>query len=155
MNMVLAVDIMRTCFWTLYCFYTSAIICWFVQRNICVCCGHWICIFYMSQLFFKLKFSIYRLRQWGLFSTSLQSKILAQDELYLRYNYFDYFTSDLHIYNTVIECNDTSFILQVLQRILMGTDVVKNVNKNNASHAVLFEALALVSSNENFYYYIF
>lgn len=28
----------------------------------------------------------------------------------------------------------------------MGTDVVKNVNKNNASHAVLFEALALVSS---------
>uniref|UniRef100_A0A0D3FCW6 AP-2 complex subunit alpha n=1 Tax=Oryza barthii TaxID=65489 RepID=A0A0D3FCW6_9ORYZ len=34
--------------------------------------------------------------------------------------------------------------LQVLQRILMGTDVVKNVNKNNASHAVLFEALALV-----------
>lgn len=27
----------------------------------------------------------------------------------------------------------------------MGTDVVKNVNKNNASHAVLFEALALVS----------
>lgn len=36
-------------------------------------------------------------------------------------------------------------INQVLQRILMGTDVVKNVNKNNASHAVLFEALALVS----------
>ena len=36
--------------------------------------------------------------------------------------------------------------VQVLQRILMGTDVVKNVNKNNASHAVLFEALALVSS---------
>jgi AP-2 complex subunit alpha len=71
-------------------------------------------------------------------------KILAQDELYLRYNYFDYFTSGLHIYNTVLECNDTSFILQVLQRILMGTDVVKNVNKNNASHAVLFEALALV-----------
>ena len=27
----------------------------------------------------------------------------------------------------------------------MGTDVVKNVNKNNAAHAVLFEALALVS----------
>lgn len=34
---------------------------------------------------------------------------------------------------------------QVLQRIMMGTDVVKNVNKNNASHAVLFEALSLVS----------
>ncbi|EFH48933.1 hypothetical protein ARALYDRAFT_352355 [Arabidopsis lyrata subsp. lyrata] len=28
--------------------------------------------------------------------------------------------------------------------ILMGTDVVKNVNKNNASHVVLFEALSLV-----------
>ncbi|XP_072962423.1 AP-2 complex subunit alpha-2-like isoform X1 [Typha angustifolia] len=35
-------------------------------------------------------------------------------------------------------------LFEVLQRILMGTDVVKNVNKNNASHAVLFEALALV-----------
>ena len=34
--------------------------------------------------------------------------------------------------------------MQVLQRILLHTDVVKNVNKNNASHAVLFEALALV-----------
>ncbi|KAG0448923.1 hypothetical protein HPP92_027616 [Vanilla planifolia] len=32
-----------------------------------------------------------------------------------------------------------SILLMVLQRILMGTDVVKNVNKNNASHAVLFE----------------
>jgi len=44
-----------------------------------------------------------------------------------------------------VDYNDTVVILQVLQRILMGTDVVKNVNKNNASHAVLFEALALVS----------
>ncbi|KAG0627347.1 hypothetical protein M758_2G193500 [Ceratodon purpureus] len=35
-------------------------------------------------------------------------------------------------------------LLDVLQRILLHTDVVKNVNKNNASHAVLFEALALV-----------
>lgn len=40
---------------------------------------------------------------------------------------------------------ELEYWLQVLQRILMGTDVVKNVNKNNASHAVLFEALALVS----------
>ncbi|MCD9641196.1 hypothetical protein HAX54_027265 [Datura stramonium] len=31
----------------------------------------------------------------------------------------------------------------VLQRILMGTGCGENVNKNNASHAVLFEALAL------------
>ena len=44
-----------------------------------------------------------------------------------------------------MDYNDIIVILQVLQRILMGTDVVKNVNKNNASHAVLFEALALVS----------
>jgi AP-2 complex subunit alpha len=44
-----------------------------------------------------------------------------------------------------VDYNDIIVILQVLQRILMGTDVVKNVNKNNASHAVLFEALALVS----------
>ena len=44
-----------------------------------------------------------------------------------------------------VDNNDIVVILQVLQRILMGTDVVKNVNKNNASHAVLFEALALVS----------
>lgn len=35
-------------------------------------------------------------------------------------------------------------LFEVLYRILMGTDVVKNVNKNNAAHAVLFEALALV-----------
>ncbi|KAI3792826.1 hypothetical protein L2E82_06717 [Cichorium intybus] len=34
-------------------------------------------------------------------------------------------------------------------RILMGTDVVKNVNKNNASHAILFEALALVMHLES------
>lgn len=33
----------------------------------------------------------------------------------------------------------------------MGTDVVKNVNKNNASHAVLFEALALVSLQRKYY----
>jgi AP-2 complex subunit alpha len=44
-----------------------------------------------------------------------------------------------------VDCDDFVVVLQVLQRILMGTDVVKNVNKNNASHAVLFEALALVS----------
>jgi|AraCvinosormetaG_1042628.scaffolds.fasta_scaffold30020_1 hypothetical protein len=42
-----------------------------------------------------------------------------------------------------------SWKFQVLQRILMGTDVVKNVNKNNASHAVLFEALSLVSSSDS------
>jgi len=35
-------------------------------------------------------------------------------------------------------------LLSVLQRVLMGTEVVKIVNKNNAAHAVLFEALGLV-----------
>lgn len=49
------------------------------------------------------------------------------------------FSSDFVILMKSVGC------FQVLQRILMGTDVVKNVNKNNASHAVLFEALALVS----------
>jgi AP-2 complex subunit alpha len=41
--------------------------------------------------------------------------------------------------------------VKVLQRILMGTDVVKNVNKNNAAHAVLFEALALVSFPDHYF----
>lgn len=31
-----------------------------------------------------------------------------------------------------------------LQKILMGTDVVRNVNKNNASHADFLEAFALL-----------
>ncbi|CAI5537634.1 unnamed protein product [Closterium sp. Naga37s-1] len=34
-------------------------------------------------------------------------------------------------------------LLEVLARVLQGTEVVKNVNKNNAAHAILFEALAL------------
>uniref|UniRef100_A0A7S4F9F0 AP-2 complex subunit alpha n=1 Tax=Chrysotila carterae TaxID=13221 RepID=A0A7S4F9F0_CHRCT len=34
-------------------------------------------------------------------------------------------------------------ISEVLQRIISGTDVTKNVNKNNATHAVLFEAINL------------
>jgi AP-2 complex subunit alpha len=37
----------------------------------------------------------------------------------------------------------------------MGTDVVKNVNKNNASHAVLFEALALVKISLDMHYFHF
>ena len=32
----------------------------------------------------------------------------------------------------------------MLQRIVTGTDVTKNVNKNNVTHAVLFEAINLV-----------
>lgn len=35
-------------------------------------------------------------------------------------------------------------VTEVLQRIVSGTDVTKNVNKNNATHAVLFEAINLV-----------
>ncbi|KAL7611634.1 hypothetical protein Lser_V15G07960 [Lactuca serriola] len=50
----------------------------------------------------------------------------------------------LQYFPTVEDPNTRRALFEVLQRILMGTDVVKNVNKNNASHAVLFEALALV-----------
>ncbi|ONL92822.1 AP-2 complex subunit alpha-2 [Zea mays] len=50
----------------------------------------------------------------------------------------------LQYFPTIEDPNARRALFEVLQRILMGTDVVKNVNKNNASHAVLFEALALV-----------
>ncbi|XVF19796.1 hypothetical protein REPUB_Repub11eG0141700 [Reevesia pubescens] len=50
----------------------------------------------------------------------------------------------LQYFPTIEDPNTRTTLFEVLQRILMGTDVVKNVNKNNASHAVLFEALALV-----------
>ena len=36
--------------------------------------------------------------------------------------------------------------LQVMKTILTGTDTVKNFNKNNALHAILFEAINLVTS---------
>ncbi|KAL9244571.1 hypothetical protein vseg_018338 [Gypsophila vaccaria] len=50
----------------------------------------------------------------------------------------------LQYFPTIEDPNTRRSLFEVLQRVLMGTDVVKNVNKNNASHAVLFEALALV-----------
>ncbi|GJU29784.1 AP-2 complex subunit alpha-1-like protein [Tanacetum coccineum] len=50
----------------------------------------------------------------------------------------------LQYFPTIEDPSIRRALFEVLQRILMGTDVVKNVNKNNASHAVLFEALALV-----------
>ncbi|KAJ8767840.1 hypothetical protein K2173_020780 [Erythroxylum novogranatense] len=50
----------------------------------------------------------------------------------------------LQYFPTIEDPNTRRALFEVLQRILMGTDVVKNVNKNNASHAVLFEALSLV-----------
>ncbi|KAL4384977.1 hypothetical protein GQ457_15G028160 [Hibiscus cannabinus] len=50
----------------------------------------------------------------------------------------------LQYFPAIEDPNTRRTLFEVLQRILMGTDVVKNVNKNNASHAVLFEALALV-----------
>ncbi|CAH9070925.1 unnamed protein product [Cuscuta europaea] len=50
----------------------------------------------------------------------------------------------LQYFPTIEDPNTRRSLFEVLQRILMGTDVVKNVNKNNASHAVLFESLALV-----------
>ncbi|CAL0321961.1 unnamed protein product [Lupinus luteus] len=49
----------------------------------------------------------------------------------------------LQYFPVIEDPNIRRSLFEVLQRILMGTDVVKNVNKNNASHAVLFEALAL------------
>ncbi|MED6159956.1 hypothetical protein PIB30_047059 [Stylosanthes scabra] len=50
----------------------------------------------------------------------------------------------LQYFSTVEDPNTRRSLFEVLQRILiMGTGVVKNVNKNNASHAVLFEAVAL------------
>ncbi|KAL0460104.1 UNVERIFIED_CONTAM: AP-2 complex subunit alpha-2 [Sesamum latifolium] len=54
----------------------------------------------------------------------------------------------LQYFPTVEDPNTRRSLFEVLQRILMGTDVVKNVNKNNASHAVLFEALALGGSRQ-------
>lgn len=50
----------------------------------------------------------------------------------------------LQYYPTIEDPTTRRSLFEVLQRILMGTDVVKNINKNNAAHAVLFEALALV-----------
>ncbi|XP_042514191.1 AP-2 complex subunit alpha-1-like [Macadamia integrifolia] len=50
----------------------------------------------------------------------------------------------LQYFPAIEDPNIRRSLFEVLQRILVGTDVVKNVNKNNASHAVLFEALALV-----------
>ncbi|KAM3374229.1 AP-2 complex subunit alpha-1 [Capsicum galapagoense] len=50
----------------------------------------------------------------------------------------------LQYFPTIEDPSTRRSLFEVLQRILMGTDVVKNVNKNNASHSVLFEALALV-----------
>ncbi|OWM68960.1 hypothetical protein CDL15_Pgr025147 [Punica granatum] len=50
----------------------------------------------------------------------------------------------LQYFPVIEDPNTRRSLFEVLQRILMGTDVVKNVNKNNASHAVLFEALSLV-----------
>ncbi|THU66492.1 hypothetical protein C4D60_Mb05t14730 [Musa balbisiana] len=49
----------------------------------------------------------------------------------------------LQYFPTIEDPNTRRALFEVLQRILMGTDVVKNVNKNNAVHAILFEALAL------------
>ncbi|OMO54759.1 hypothetical protein CCACVL1_27599, partial [Corchorus capsularis] len=50
----------------------------------------------------------------------------------------------LQYFPAIKEPNTKRRLFEVLQWIIMGTDVVENVNKNNASHAVLFEALALV-----------
>ncbi|EFJ34224.1 hypothetical protein SELMODRAFT_230624 [Selaginella moellendorffii] len=50
----------------------------------------------------------------------------------------------LQYFPAIDDPNIRRSLFEVLQRVLMGTDAVKNINKNNATHAVLFEALALV-----------
>ena len=37
---------------------------------------------------------------------------------------------------------------EVLARIITGSDAAKNVNKNNAQHAIVFEAIALALALE-------
>ena len=37
---------------------------------------------------------------------------------------------------------------EVLARIITGSEVAKNVNKNNAQHAIVFEAIALALALE-------
>lgn len=37
---------------------------------------------------------------------------------------------------------------EVLRRIVTGSEVAKNINKNNAQHAIVFEALALALALE-------
>lgn len=50
----------------------------------------------------------------------------------------------LQYFPTIEDPSIRQSLFDVLHRILLNTDSVKNVNKNNAAHAVLFEALALV-----------
>ena len=50
----------------------------------------------------------------------------------------------LQYFSSIPDPSTRQALLDVLQRVLVGTDVVKNVNKNNAAHAVLFEAVALL-----------
>lgn len=37
---------------------------------------------------------------------------------------------------------------EVLKRIITGSEVAKNINKNNAQHAIVFEAIALALALE-------
>ncbi len=39
-------------------------------------------------------------------------------------------------------------LVEILRSIITGTEVVKNLNKNNAQHAIVFEAVALALAVE-------
>lgn len=122
--------------------------------------------------FLLAKFGIARIRsrRCGCWSTSLPLKTPTLGSLCLRWVLFEHHLVNLEKNLSELYCHADlqpmlnyedsldvflfgfyslpywyMLCVQILQRILMGTDVVKNVNKNNASHAVLFEALALVS----------
>ncbi|OMO61824.1 hypothetical protein CCACVL1_23226 [Corchorus capsularis] len=79
-------------------------------------------------------------------------ELLVRDQDVLQeYTYYDIPSPLLQVktmrvlkyFPAIKEPNTRRTLFEVLQRILMGTDVVKNVNKN-ALHAVHFEAIALV-----------
>ena len=110
----------------------------------------WLCLLVIIIESFSVKFIMMfiifcynRLRQWGLSSIFPPLKIRIPEEHCLRFKLSH--TILLVFFKIILLLMEFECWFQVLQRILMGTDVVKNVNKNNASHAVLFEALALVS----------
>ncbi|KAK9841331.1 hypothetical protein WJX74_004023 [Apatococcus lobatus] len=41
-----------------------------------------------------------------------------------------------------------NILLEILRKIITGTEVAKNINKNNANHAIVFEAIALALALE-------
>jgi len=50
----------------------------------------------------------------------------------------------LQLFNAPDDEDQLNVINEVLMKIITGTEVGSNVNKNNADHAILFEAINLV-----------